>query len=323
MNLQPDFLDNEYPIIPLAEMVLQWEAKLSFIKLSELYKSNFYGVWGPKSVCINVTAKSHTEGLQAELWQFPIASQRIFIDCFCSVHQPMVWMWDQASFVIGISRHCWHMLWECSLSTHKADGYAQAPQCCKQEPQAHGSLWLRRNCAMCASPSMDFFSESLTSWSLCRSQGWKTVSAQKQWSCHLAFFPPLPRGEEKRQGGYCISLRVTFGWGRLVLVPRVKPSSQQCLLLCHQLSPSSPCVLYALPETKLKDSSFHPQVLPTKLSAHSAWKPAEFTNLCPSYPLELVLIFTSVLTSLPWMQPLRALTAWPPCLKCVGPYTAS
>lgn len=155
-------------------------------------------------------------------------------------------------------------------------------------------------------------------------QGWKAVSAQKQWSCHLAFFPPLLRGEEKRQGGCCVSLRVTFGWSRLALVPRVKPSSHQCLLLCHQLSPSSPCVLYALPETKLKESPFHPQVLPTKLSAHSAWKPAEFTNLCPSYLLELVFIFsTSVLTSLLWMQPLRALTDWPPCLKCVGPYTAS
>lgn len=105
MNLQPDFLDNEYPIIPLAEMALQWEAKLSFIKLSELCKSNSHGVWGPKSVCINVTAKSHTGGLQAGPWQFPIASQRIFIVFLFS--SPANGMdVNQVSFVIGIPRHC-------------------------------------------------------------------------------------------------------------------------------------------------------------------------------------------------------------------------
>lgn len=206
-------------------------------------------------------------------------------------------------------RHCQQMCWGCTLITHEDGAYAQTPEVFKGDLHPHGTLWLRRRCATSPTLSREVFSEPLTSWSSGR-MGRKGDfhSAAALWPSALLFTPTCPWRQEQGRST-CLSLGAAFSCGWLVPVPGMGHGAQHCLLPCHLTQPpfclSQPSleVWYALPETEQKVLPSHPQDLPPKSSAHTAWKSAELTNMCHGCLLLLALAFpTSVFTSLPWKQ---------------------
>lgn len=272
--------------------------KLSFIKLSGLYKRKSHDVLAPKPVCTNVTAKSHAGGPQAGPWQFSATSWRNFTVCFCSVHQQEERTWFQFSLAVGIPRTgiCRAVLY-------------------KQQPHPHRTLWLKMLCFVCCLPSVSLWISDIMIFLGCQDEK-QFLREAVVWPPALLYILCWPslRGEEQGQGGCCIKLmlvhRATFGWGRLMLVHRM-PSSLCCSIIFSQNYLANfllPASVSALPETKM--SPTHPQVLPPKLPAHAAWKPDELLCSGSCYNWHS---FSPSQSSHPSFEcKLRmALTAWP------------
>lgn len=145
--------------------------KLSFIKLSGLYKSKSHYVLAHKPVCTNVTAKSHAGGPQAGPRQFSATSWRNFTVCFCSVCQQEERTWVQFSLAVGIPR----------TGICRAELY-------KQQPHLHRTFWLKMLCFMCY-PSISF---SLKLWhDILRESRWKAVSQRSSCLATSTSFHPV------------------------------------------------------------------------------------------------------------------------------------